>query len=90
MVRRCILIIILIVICLIIFNCLSTCYGKAIKDRGNLFIDVIFTITKYSCLEPKFISNSVSTPQIRQDYAPFQHEVATAVISPFSQRAGEN
>ena len=41
-------------------------------------------------LELKIISNSVSTPQIRQDYAPFQQQIARAVITPFPQRVGEN
>ena len=41
-------------------------------------------------LELKMISNSVSIPQIRQDYTPFQQEVARAVITPFPQRVGEN
>ena len=41
-------------------------------------------------LELKIISNSVSTPQIRQDYTPFQQEVARVVMAPLPQRVGEN
>ena len=34
-------------------------------------------------LELKIISNSVSIPQIRQDYAPHQQDVTRAAVIPF-------
>ena len=41
-------------------------------------------------LKLKIISNSVSIPQIRQDYAPLRQEGSTAVVALFPQRFGEN
>ena len=41
-------------------------------------------------LELEIIYNSMSIPQIRQDYAPLQQEVATVVVAPFPQRFGGN
>ena len=41
-------------------------------------------------LKLKIISNSVSIPQIMQDYAPLWQEGSIAVFALFPQRFGEN
>ena len=41
-------------------------------------------------LEPEIVFNSLFTPQIRQDCAPLQQEVARMIITQFPQRVGGN
>ena len=41
-------------------------------------------------LELEIISNSVSIPQIRQEYTLLHQEVARVIVIPFLPRAGDN
>ena len=56
------------------------------SKRYNIFLIQNIDVN----LELKIISNSVSIPQIMQDYAPLWQEGSIAVFALFPQRFGEN
>ena len=71
---------------------ISLQYSMSSTMTKYLVKEVIFSKYKILMLslELEVISNSVSIPQIRQEYTPLHQEVAKVIVTPFPPRAGDN